>query len=45
MTNYYVLFDAQAAAEEVVARVVARHRTKGALIWKLLHQMEEESAG
>ncbi|SDR62986.1 hypothetical protein [Paraburkholderia tuberum] len=42
MPNYNVLFDAQAAAEEIVPRVVARHRSKGVLTWKLLHQMEEE---
>jgi hypothetical protein len=42
MANYNILFDAQAAAEEVVPRVVARHRSKGVLTWKLLHQMEEE---
>jgi hypothetical protein len=42
MANYNLLFDAQAAAEEVVPRVVARHRSKGVLTWKLLHQMEEE---
>lgn len=42
MSNYNVLFDAQAAAEEVIPRVVARHRSKGILTWKLLHRMEEE---
>ena len=42
MANYNVLFDAQAAAEEVIPRVIARHRSKGVLTWKLLHQMEEE---
>lgn len=42
MANYNVLFDAQAAAEEVIPRVIARHRYKGVLTWKLLHQMEEE---
>jgi len=42
MTNYNVLFDAQAAAEKVVPRVVARYRSNGVLTWKLLHQMEEE---
>ncbi|MEZ0605736.1 DUF2471 domain-containing protein [Paraburkholderia sp. IW21] len=42
MANYNVLFDAQAAAEEVIPRVVERHRSKGILTWKLLHQMEEE---
>lgn len=42
MENYNVLFDAQAAAEEVIPRVVARHRSKGVLTWQLLHQMEEE---
>ena len=42
MPNYDVLFDAQAAAEEVIPRVIERHRSKGVLTWKLLHQMEEE---
>ncbi|WP_350357274.1 DUF2471 family protein [Paraburkholderia fungorum] len=42
MPNYNVLFDAQAAAEEVVPRIVARHRSTGVPTWKLLHQMEEE---
>ncbi len=42
MASHNVLFDAQAAAEEVVPRVIARHRSKGVLTWKLLHQMEEE---
>lgn len=42
MANYNILFDAQAAAEEVIPRVVERHRSKGILTWKLLHQMEEE---
>ncbi|MGF6507800.1 DUF2471 family protein [Paraburkholderia sp. 32] len=41
MPNYNVLFDAQAATEEVVPRVVTRHRSKGVLTWKLLHQIEE----
>lgn len=42
MANRNVLFDAQAAAEEVIPRVIERHRSKGVLTWKLLHQMEEE---
>jgi hypothetical protein len=42
MTNYNVLFDAQAAVETVVPHVVARHRCKGVLTWKLIHQIEEE---
>lgn len=40
--NYNVLFDAEAAAQEVVPRVVARHRAKGILTWRLIHQIEEE---
>jgi hypothetical protein len=42
MGNYNVLFDAQAAVEAVLAHVVARHRSKGVLTWKLIHQIEEE---
>ena len=42
MENYNVLFDAQAAVDAVVPQVVARHRSKGALTWKLIHQIEEE---
>ncbi|BCZ84800.1 hypothetical protein PTKU64_90620 (plasmid) [Paraburkholderia terrae] len=42
MTNYNVLFDAQSAVEAVLPHVVARHRSKGVLTWKLIHQIEEE---
>jgi len=42
MTNYNVLFDAQAAVETVLPHVVARHRSKGVLTWKLIHRIEEE---
>lgn len=42
MENYNVLFDAQAAVEAVLPHVVARHRDKGVLTWKLIHQIEEE---
>ena len=42
MTNYNVLFDAHAAVEAVLPHVVARHRSKGVLTWKLIHQIEEE---
>ena len=42
MQNYNVLFDAQAAVEAVLPHVVARHRSKGVLTWKLIHQIEEE---
>ncbi|EIM99277.1 hypothetical protein WQE_19804 [Paraburkholderia hospita] len=42
MENYNVLFDAQAAVEAVLPDVVARHRGKGILTWKLIHQIEEE---
>lgn len=40
--NYNVLFDAEAAVQEVVPRVVGRHRANGILTWKLIHQIEEE---
>ncbi|BFG80784.1 hypothetical protein PTKU46_88180 [Paraburkholderia terrae] len=42
MTNYNFLFDAEAAVQEVVPRVVERHRAKGILTWSLLHKLEEE---
>lgn len=42
MTNCNILFDAEAAVQEVVPRVVERHRAKGILTWKLLHKLEEE---
>jgi hypothetical protein len=42
MGNYNVLFDAQAAVEAVLPHIVARHRGKGVLTWKLIHQIEEE---
>jgi hypothetical protein len=42
MENYNVLFDAQAAVDAVVPHVVARHRGKGILTWKLIHEIEEE---
>ena len=42
MSNYNILFDAEAAVQEVVPRVVERHRAKGILTWNLLHRLEEE---
>ncbi|MFP3637439.1 DUF2471 family protein [Paraburkholderia sp. SIMBA_054] len=42
MTNDDVLFDARAAVEAVLRDVVARHRSKDVLTWKLIHQIEEE---
>jgi hypothetical protein len=42
MSNYNILFDAEAAVQEVVPRVVERHRSKGILTWSLLHKLEEE---
>ena len=42
MENYNVLFDAQAAVETAVPNVVARHRDKSILTWKLIHEIEEE---
>ncbi|KAA1004352.1 DUF2471 family protein [Paraburkholderia panacisoli] len=43
MTNYNILFDAEAAVQAVVPGIVARHRAKGILTWKLIHQIEEEA--
>ena len=42
MSNYNILFDAEAAVQEVVPRVVERHRAKGILTWNRLHRLEEE---
>ena len=42
MSNYNILFDAEAAVQEVVPRVVERHRAKGILAWNRLHRLEEE---